>query len=157
MPGSWIWGVTAGAMRKAFKKAVDDVNSLPKWTKEEAIPEEFLRIEIVLDVSYDDSFQPTSEAKDKAAIHMVESVYVKLQGLSHNEVAWEESPDPNDADRWSDFVAAYNEYIPGKYFTQPPAAVMKERVEAFRSLNFERKVKAKKQPSALISGDIMIY
>jgi chromodomain-helicase-DNA-binding protein 4 len=157
MPGSWVWGVTAATMRKAFFKRDEGTNNLPKWTEEEAIPEEFLRIEIVLDVKYDDDFQPRSEVNDKAAINMVESVYVKFQGLGYEEAAWQDPPDPNDEDRWSDFVAAYHEYVVGQYFKQPPAATMKERIDSFRSKNFEKKIEVKKQTSALSGGDMMTY
>ncbi|KAF8847695.1 hypothetical protein BDZ45DRAFT_681726 [Acephala macrosclerotiorum] len=156
-PGSWVWGTTAAVMRKAFFKRDEGTNTLPKWTEEEAIPEEFLRIEIVLDVEYDAEFEPESEDVDKAAINMVERVYVKFQGLSYDEVAWEDPPNPDDADRWSNFVAAYNEYVVGKYFRSPSAATMKERAETFRSLNFGKKIELKKQPSALTGGDMMQY
>jgi len=42
MPGSWVWGVTPAVMRKAFFRRGEGVNSRPKWTTEEAIPEEYL-------------------------------------------------------------------------------------------------------------------
>jgi chromodomain-helicase-DNA-binding protein 4 len=157
MPGGWVWGVTAVIMRNAFFRRDEGINLLPKWTEEEAIPEEFLRMEIVFDVSYISNFRPESESADKAAINMVDEVLVKFQGLGYDESVWEEPPDPKDEGRWSDFVAAYNEYVAGQYFKNLPAAVMKERVDNFHSLNFEKKVVLKKQPSALTGGEMMPY
>ncbi|RDL37854.1 p-loop containing nucleoside triphosphate hydrolase [Venustampulla echinocandica] len=156
MAGSWVWGVTAVAMRKAFTNRDEGINERPKWTTEEAIPEEFLRMEIVFDVGYDDDFVAKSEESDKAQISMVDEVLVKFQGLGYDEAVWEEPPSPEDKERWSCFVAAYNEYVVGKYFKQPPASVMKERADHFRSLNFKN-LELKKQPSALTGGDMMAY
>ncbi|KAH8685739.1 PHD/FYVE-zinc-finger like domain-containing protein [Tricladium varicosporioides] len=157
MPGSWVWGVTAVAMRKAFARRDEGVNQKPKWTEEEAIPEEFYRMEIVFDVEYDDEFVPTSEKSDKAQISMVDSVLVKFQGLGYADAVWEDPPKPEEKERWTCFVAAYNEYVAGKYFKQPPASTMKERTDNFCSLNFARKIEVKKQPSALVGGQILGY
>ncbi|ESZ92582.1 hypothetical protein SBOR_7042 [Sclerotinia borealis F-4128] len=157
MPGAWVWGVAAGSMRKAFIRRDEGANLFPKWDEEEAIPEEFLRMEIVFDVEYDVSFQPKSEAYDKAHIDDVVQVLVKFRGLTYDESVWEEPPSPDVADRWSDFVSAYNEYVMGKYFKQSPASALKERIDAFRSLNFQKKVVLKKQPASLIGGEMMGY
>jgi len=116
MPGAWVWGVTPVIMRTAFFRRDEGANLLPKWTKEEAIPEEYLRMEIIFEVSYIKGFRRKSEKNDKAAINMVEQVLVKFQGLGYEDAVWEEPPGPEDKDRWSDFVAAYNEYIAGRYF-----------------------------------------
>lgn len=158
VPGGWVWGVTTVNMRNAFWRRDEGVNLLPKWTNEEAIPEEYLRMEIILDVSYNSTFRPKSEAVDKASTGKIDEVYVKFQGLSYEEAVWEEPPDPEDEPaRWKDFVLAYNEYIAGQYFKQAPIATMKERVDIFRSTNFEKRVELKKQPSSLIGGEIMPY
>ncbi|KAE9377939.1 hypothetical protein N431DRAFT_435109 [Stipitochalara longipes BDJ] len=157
MPGAWVWGVTVVIMRNAFIRRDDGVNLLPKWTSEEAIPEEFLRMEIVFDVNYAKGFTPKSESADKAAIHMVDEVLVKFQGLGYDDAVWEEPPELDDKDRWSDFVAAYNEYVAGQYFKNIPATTIKERVDDFRSMNFEKKVELKKQPTALTGGEMMPY
>ncbi|PQE26814.1 hypothetical protein CJF31_00003499 [Rutstroemia sp. NJR-2017a BVV2] len=157
MPGSWVWGVAAVAMRKAFIRRDEGANMLPKMTEKEAIPEEFLRMEIIFDVEYDRSFRPKSEAHDKAHIDDVDMVLVKFGGLTYEESVWETPPSADDTDRWIDFVAAYNEFIMGKYFKQVPPSLMKERVDAYRSLDFEKKVELKKQPSALIGGEMMAY
>jgi chromodomain-helicase-DNA-binding protein 4 len=157
MPGAWVWGVTPVVMRNAFFRRAEGINLLPKWTNEEAIPEEYLRMEIIFDVSYAKGFRPKSESADKAAINYVDEVLVKFQGLGYDDAVWEEPPEPEDEDRWSDFVAAYNEYVVGQYFKNLPAAIIKERIEDFRSLNFANKVELKKQPSALTGGEMMPY
>ncbi|KAH9218901.1 PHD/FYVE-zinc-finger like domain-containing protein [Leptodontidium sp. 2 PMI_412] len=157
MPGAWVWGVTATTMRKAFARRDEGINELPKYTEDEAIPEEFLRMEIIFDVQYDDEFEPESEEADKAAVNMIEQVLVKFQGLGYEEAVWEEPPEPKDEARWSDFVAAYNEYVAGRYLKQPTATVMKTRSDTFRALNFEKDVELKEQPSALTGGKMMPY
>ncbi|KAK0109045.1 hypothetical protein ONS96_002876 [Cadophora gregata f. sp. sojae] len=157
MPGAWVWGVTTRIMRRAFVRRDEGMNELPKYTKEDAIPEEFLRMEIIFDVQYDDEFERESEAADKAAINMVERVLVKFQGLGYEEAVWEKPPEPKHEARWCDFVAAYNEYVAGRYLEPPGAAVMKARTDAFRSLNFEQDVELKEQPSALTGGKMMPY
>jgi SNF2 family DNA or RNA helicase len=157
MPGGWVWGVTAVIMRNAFFKRDEGANLTPKWTNEEAIPEEFLRMEIIFEVSYSKAFRSKSEKSDKAAISMVNEVLVKFQGLGYEEAVWEEPPEPEDEDRWSDFVAAYNEYIAGKYFKQTPAGAMKQRIDEFRALDFEDNVELEEQPDALTGGKLMPY
>ncbi|RAL64472.1 hypothetical protein DID88_001948 [Monilinia fructigena] len=155
MPGSWVWGTAAASMRKAFRRRDEGANRCPIWTEEEAISEEYLRMEIVFDVEYEDSFQPKSEEHDKAHIASVVRVLVKFRGLTYDESVWEEPPSPNDGDRWSDFVSAYNEYVMGKYFKQSPAGAVKQRLCAFRSLDFQKEVFLKKQPDSLTGGEMM--
>lgn len=157
MPGSWVWGITSVAMRNAFIRRDEGANLLPKWTNEEAIPEEFLRMEIIFDVQYEDGFRLRSEKSDRARIDHVDQVYVKFLGLTYEDAVWEEPPKPEDEARWSDYVAAYNEFVAGRYFKQLSASTMVERTEDFRTLNFEKKVELKKQPSALTGGEMMPY
>jgi chromodomain-helicase-DNA-binding protein 4 len=153
MPGSWVWGRTHVAMRNSFygKQLV------PKWTEEEAIPEEFLRMEIVFDVSYGDGYRPKSEESDKEHIDSIKEVYVKFVGLNYDEAVWEEPPSEEDSDRWTDFVAAYDEYLTGKYFKKDSPVAMKERVSKFHSLkSFSKSIELKEQPSSL-TGALMPY
>jgi hypothetical protein len=152
MPGAWVWGVAHAAMRKSFFEK----NQLPKWTAEEAIPEEYLRMEIIFDVAYDNIYKPKSEESDKAHIGNVKEVYVKFEGLSYDEAVWQEPPSEDDKERWDDFEAAYNEYLAGKYFKPLSKAAMKERITKFRSLNFEKNVEVKTQPGSLV-GTLMPY
>lgn len=149
MPGSWVWGVTAKTMRNAFARRDEGANEKPKWTEKEAIPEDYLTIEIIFDVEYDEEFEPESEEFDKTQISMIDQVFVKFAGLTYDDAVWEAPPKPEDADRWSAFVAAYNEYLAGKYFQQPSAVVLRERADEFRSLNYDKKVGVQKQPSSL--------
>ncbi|CAD6505123.1 BgTH12-00618 [Blumeria graminis f. sp. triticale] len=157
MPGSWVWGVTQKSMRKAFLRRNDDDNMLLKWSFEEAVPEDYLRIDIVLDVRYTHGFNPKSEKSDQIAINMVDEIYVKFKGLGYDDIAWVSPPKPEDSGRWSDFVAAYHEYIAGKYFPRFSAASMEKRIESFRKLDFAKRVELKKQPSQLSGGKMMPY
>ena len=152
MPGAWVWGVAHRAMRKSFF----DKNPLPKWTAAEAIPEDYLRMEIVFDVVYDSIYEPESKESDKAHIGNVTEVYVKFQGLSYDETVWQEPPSEDDKERWNYFEAAYNEYLAGKYFTPPAKVAMKERIAIFRTLNFEKDIEVKTQPKGLV-GSLMPY
>ncbi|KAG9238102.1 P-loop containing nucleoside triphosphate hydrolase protein [Amylocarpus encephaloides] len=157
MPGSWVYGVVATMSRNAFARREDGANEKPKWTDEEAIPEEFLRMEIVFDVEYDARFVPKSEESDKAQISMVDLVLVKFQGLGYEDVVWEAPPTPDEPQRWSCFVSAYNEFVVGRYFKQSPASDMKKRLDKFHSSNFAKAVKVKQQPEALAGGTLMTY
>lgn len=150
MPGSWVWGITAKTMRNAFARRDEGANEKPKWTTEEAIPEEYLTMEIIFDVEYADEFEPQSEKFDKTQISMIDQVFVKFEGLTYDDVVWQAPPKPEETKRWSAFVAAYNEYLVGKYFEQPSALVLKQRADEFRSLNYQKKVGLQiKQPSEL--------
>lgn len=154
MPGAWVWGSVAKATKAAFAR--QEENQLPKMTEEDAIPEEYLRMEIVLDVRYTSNVSAHGEKIDRARINEVDEVLVKFQGLGYNEVVWEHPPDPSESERWADFVTAYNEFLAGKYFKQPPAN-MQKRIDDYRRLNFAKFVKLDEQPSALTGGKLMNY
>ena len=156
MSGGWVWGVTNAIMRKAFVRRDDGVNLLPKWTSEEAIPEAFLRMEIIFDVEYDDDYEPQTEEDDKANISAVARVLVKFLGLGYEESVWEAPPSPDEGERWSDFVSAYNEYIAGQYFKSEPTSVMNQRVAHYRTQSFKKHVQMKQQPAS-ITGELMPY
>lgn len=154
MPGAWVWGIVASATRIAFAKREE--NQYPKMTDEDAIPEEWLRMEIVLDVTYTSNVKTHTETIDRARVKEVDQVLVKFQGLGYDEVVWEHPPDPSETDRWSDFVAAYNEFLVGKYFKQPPTD-MQKRIDKFRKMNFEKQLLFDEQPAALTGGKLMDY
>jgi len=156
MPGAWVWGVTPGSTRTSFARRNEDSNSQPKMSQDDAIPEEFLRMEIVLDVKYSRRFSTHTEEIDKARVTEVEEVYVKFQGLGYDEVVWERPPSPSETERWNDFVAAYNEYIAGKYFKQPHPK-MKEHIQEYRKMDFNKKILLEDQPSCLTGGNMMEY
>lgn len=157
MPGNWVWGVTVTAIRKAFLRKNEGINLLPKWSFEEAVPEDFLQIEIVFDVRYDRNFIPRSEKIDKAAANMITEVFVKFKGLAYDEAVWMEPPKIENIERYQSFITAYNEFIDGKYFRQSSTSAMDHRLQMFRKLNFSRRVEMKEQPLQLTGGKMMQY
>ncbi|POS83971.1 hypothetical protein EPUL_003616 [Erysiphe pulchra] len=157
MPGNWVWGAVQAFNRKAFLRKDEGINLLPKWSFEEAVPEEFLQIEIVLDARYEKNFISKSENLDKLAINKIVEVFVKFRGLPYDEVVWVKPPLIEDTERYQSFVMAYNEYVDGKYFRQSPSSAMEHRLEVFRKLNFAKSIEMKEQPSQLTGGKMMEY
>lgn len=154
MPGPWVWGVTAGAMRKAFAKREEA--RLPKMTTEDAIPEEYLRTDIVLDVKYTSIVDVAGEDIDKARIREVDDALIKFKGLGYEDSVWEKPPRPEDGDRWTDFVTAYNDWVLGRYVHIPKTVPLKSRLEKARDQGFA-KLEKKKQPDNLNGGELMKY
>jgi chromodomain-helicase-DNA-binding protein 4 len=150
MPGAWTWGVIASAMRRAFfNKAL-----FPQMKTEDAIPEEWLRIDIVLDVNYTNRVDIHGSEIDKARIKEVNQALVKYKGLGYEDAVWEDVPGPDDGDRWTDFVIAYEDWVLGRYTTLPSISHLRTRMENVRSLPFKEKAK---QPENLIGGELMKY
>jgi chromodomain-helicase-DNA-binding protein 4 len=150
--GAWTWGVTAPAMRKAFYKREDG----PKMRTEDAIPEEYLRIDIVLDIKYTSYVDVRSEEIDKARIKEVDTALIKYKGLGYEDAVWEKVPTPEDGDRWLDFVTAYNDWVAGRYVKYPKQGPLKARVEKARGSVFA-KLEKQKQPDNLVGGELMKY
>lgn len=150
--GAWTWGVTAPAMRKAFFNREDG----PKMRTEDAIPEEYLRIDIVLDVKYTSYVDVRSEEIDKARIKEVDQALIKYKGLGYEEAVWEKVPTPEDGDRWLDFVTAYNDWVAGRYIRYPKQGALKARLEKAHSAPFA-KLEKQKQPDNLVGGELMKY
>ncbi|KAH8730753.1 PHD/FYVE-zinc-finger like domain-containing protein [Phaeosphaeriaceae sp. PMI808] len=150
--GAWVWGVTAPAMRKAFYKREDG----PKMRTEDAIPEEFLRIDIVLDIKYTSYVEVRNEEIDKARIKEVDKALIKYKGLGYEDAVWEEVPTPEDGDRWLDFVTAYNDWVAGRYVRYPKQGPLKARLEKMRSTPFD-KLEKQTQPENLVGGELMKY
>lgn len=150
--GAWTWGVTAPAMRKAFYKREDG----PKMRTEDAIPEEYLRIDIVLDIKYTSYVEVRSEEIDKARIKEVDKALIKYKGLGYEDAVWEKVPTPEDGDRWLDFVTAYNDWVAGRYVRYPKQGALKARLEKIRSSPFA-KLEKQKQPDNLVGGELMKY
>jgi chromodomain-helicase-DNA-binding protein 4 len=150
--GAWTWGVTAPAMRKAFYKREDG----PKMRTEDAIPEEYLRIDIVLDIKYTSYVDVRNEEIDKARIKEVDRALIKYKGLGYEDAVWEKVPSPDDGDRWLDFVTAYNDWVAGRYVKYPKQGPLKARVEKARNLPFA-KLEKEKQPDNLVGGELMKY
>lgn len=158
MPGGWVWGTTATAMRNAFFNRDEGFNHKPKWTFVEAVRKEYLRMEIIFDVKYN-KHKPWSCEADKEQITDIAQIYVKYIGLGYDEAVWEEPPSPDDEELWAYFVAAYNEYLAGIYFEPESEAAIRRRIKKFRALDFEEEVeyKGEDQPSSLVGGKLMDY
>jgi len=157
MPGPWVWGVTqmGASMRKAFGRRDD--TQVPKMTIEDAIPEEYLRVDIVLDIRYTSKVDVEGDDIDKARIREVKEALVKYKGLGYEEVVWEVPPPPEDQERWTDFVTAYNDWVLGKYTHLPKTVPLQTRLVKARESNFATKLEKKKQPDNLIGGQLMKY
>lgn len=156
MPGGWVWGVTTGSMRKAFARR-DNQSNLPKMRTEDAIPEEFLRVDIVLDVVYTNVVKVQAEKVDMARIKEVEKALVKFKGLGYEDVVWEEPPEPEDTERWIDFKSAYDDWVRGKYVHLPIPQSLKSHLSKIRTQNFERQIMMQSQPETLTGGKLMDY
>jgi chromodomain-helicase-DNA-binding protein 4 len=150
--GAWTWGVTAGVQRKAFFRKEDG----PKMRTEDAIPEEYLRIDIVLDIKYTSYVEVRTEDIDKARIKEVDSALIKYKGLGYEDTVWEKVPAQEDGDRWLDFVTAYNDWVAGRYVKYPKQGPLKGRLEKARQTPFA-KLEREKQPENLVGGELMKY
>ena len=155
MPGAWTWGVAAVSMRKAFAKRNNGQN-LPVKTTEEAIPEDYLRIDIIFEVKFTSIVETRAEEVDKARIREVDSALVKYKGLSYEDSVWENVPTPDDGERWTDFVKAYDDWVMGRYVRQPKSHALKARIDKAFSQDFE-KLEKREQPKNLVGGELMKY
>lgn len=155
MPGAWVSGVAAPAMMKAFNRREEALT--PKMRTEDAIPEEYLRADIVLDVAYTSIVDIDGEEIDKARIKEVKKALIKFKGLGYEDAVWEAPPLPDDEDRWTDFVKAYNEWVAGKYIHIPKSGPLQLRLQKARGLDFATKLEKKKQPDNLVGGELMKY
>ncbi|RMY11641.1 hypothetical protein D0868_03017 [Hortaea werneckii] len=154
MPGAWVWGTTAVMMRKAFAKREEAQH--PKMRTEDAIPEDFLRTDIVLDIKYTSIVDIHTEEVDKARIREIDKALIKYKGLGYEDAVWEAPPSPDDGDRWTDFVVAYNEWVLGRYVKTPSQAKLKKTMEKIRKEDFG-KLEKKTQPENLEGGELMKY
>lgn len=157
-PGAWVWGVTSSAMRSAFAKRENGYN-LPKATTEDAIPEEYLRVDIVLDVEFlNNAKGPVQgQKRDMGRIKDVKRAFVKFKGLGYEDSVWEEPPDSANTDRWGDFKSAYEEWVLGKYVHLPAPQTLEAHLEKVRAKNFEKEVVLNEQPEYISGGKLMEY
>lgn len=154
MPGPWVWGVTPHVTRKAFIKRDDSQH--PKMRTEDAIPEDYLRADIVLDVKFTSIVDINTQEIDKARIREVDKALIKYKGLTYEDAVWETPPGPDDGERWSDFVTAYNDWVAGRYVRQPKVGALKTRLEKIRKDDF-RNLEKTTQPETLEGGKLMEY
>ncbi|KAH7135393.1 PHD/FYVE-zinc-finger like domain-containing protein [Dendryphion nanum] len=150
--GAWTWGVTAPVMRKAFCKR----EAGPKMRTEDAIPEEYLRIDIVLDIKYTSHVSIRNEEIDKARIKEVDKALIKYKGLGYEDAVWEKVPSPDEGDRWLDFVTAYNDWVAGRYLRAPKQGPLKARIDKARATDFSA-LEKEQQPDNLVGGELMKY
>ena len=156
MPGAWVWGVTAAAMRKAFERR-NNGNNLPNMRAEDVIPEDYLRVDIVLDVEYTNIVQVHTENIDLARIKEVKRALVKFKGLGYEDVVWEDAPVPEDGERWTDFVSAYSDWVRGRYIQVPIQHNLNRHLKKVRASNFEGQLMKQEQPTSLTGGELMDY
>jgi superfamily II DNA or RNA helicase len=154
MPGAWVWGVSAHGTRKAFAKR-DDAQH-PKMRTEDAIPEDFLRTDIVLDIKYTSYVEHTTAEVDKARIREIDKALIKYKGLGYEDAVWEAPPQPDDGERWNDFLMAYNDWILGRYIRPAKTSTLKSRIEKARNQDFA-KLEKKTQPDNVEGGQLMQY
>lgn len=162
-PGPWVFGVTAGTMRNSFPKRNDGANLLPKFETKDAIPEEFMLADVILDVRFKGNFRFESKKVDKEKTYMIDEALIKFQGLDYVEAVWDEPPE-NSGPRWVAFVTAYSEYLNGKHFRSEPVSTIKERLRKFRELDFHKEIELEDgtngppgKPDALKGGELMKY
>nr|OQO16077.1 hypothetical protein B0A51_18421 [Rachicladosporium sp. CCFEE 5018] len=154
MPGAWVWGATAASMRKAFAKR-DDAQR-PKMRTEEAIPEDYLRADIVLDIKFTSIVDIRTEEIDKARIREVQKALIKYKGLSYEDAVWEAPPTPDDGERWTDFVTAYHDWVFGRYVHPPKVKALGTRLDKVRKQDFTT-LEKQEQPEGLTGGKLMAY
>ena len=155
MPGAWVWGVAAPVTLKAFAKK--DSSNIPKMSIEEAVPEDFLRIDIVFDVEYTNIVNAPSEKVAKARIKEIRKVYVKFKGLGYEDAVWTEPPLPEAAERWADFKAAYEDWVMGSYTRLPTRSTLSTHLNKVRAQDFGSDLAMKTQPASLTGGELMSY
>ncbi|KAK1021200.1 hypothetical protein LTR33_018533, partial [Friedmanniomyces endolithicus] len=149
-------------MRKAFGKKEEAQH--PKMRTEDAIPEDYLRTDIVLDIKFTSIVDIRTEEVDKARIREVDKALIKYRGLGYEDAVWEAPPSPEDGDgeRWSDFVMAYNDWVAGRYTRQPTASKLKRIIDSIRGGGGKKgqdfsKLEKKTQPENLNGGELMKY
>jgi chromodomain-helicase-DNA-binding protein 4 len=155
MPGSWVYGVAVIAMRAAFNKKPE--NYLPRMTTEDAVPEEFLRVDIVFEVRYSSVVRNSTMEVDFARVREVESAMVKYKGLGFEDAIWEEPPSYRDTERWNDFKQAYDDYVLKLHTTIPIRGTLTRQLLATRQKDFEKVLMRKIQPTNMTGGQIMQY
>jgi chromodomain-helicase-DNA-binding protein 4 len=153
MPGAWVSGVAAPAMRRAFNKKEPS----PRMTTEEAIPEEWYRVDIVLDVKYTSIVSKPDKEIALARVKDVSEAYVKYKGLGYEDVVWEKPPSPEDGERWNDFKVAYEDWVEGRFIHLPNQQSLRKHLKDVRTQDFESKLIQRAQPAGMVNGQMMDY
>ena len=155
MPGDWVFGLATYQRVSTFNKKPE--NRLPKLTTKDAIPEEFLRIDIVLDVKYTSVVRNSTKEIDMARVKEVDLAFVKYKGLGFEDAIWEHPPKYDDTERFNDYKTAYEDYVLKLHVSVPPQSTLRRHLQALRNQDFETKLMRKTQPAPLVGGQIMQY
>lgn len=155
MPGPWVWGVAAHTTRKAFNKSEN--GQKPRMASEDAIPEDYLQVDIVFDVQYSNVVSERTLEIDLARADEVESAYVKYKGLPYESAVWEKPPDRKNVERWQSFQSAYEDWVVGNHIQIPRRSALKRHLEHVRSKDFAKNWVRKKQPEMVVGGELMDY
>lgn len=157
MAGSWVWGVASSAMRRAFFRSLKNLH--PHMTAEEAIPEDFLRVDIIFDARYSDNSNTSDQIHkgDIGRINEVVQAYVKFKGLPYEETVWEDPPDPNDSERWNDFKTAYEDWVWRDHIHTPDQKALSRHLSSIRKQNFKSSILLNSQPETMTGGQMMDY
>ena len=152
--GAWLYGVAAGAMRTSFaKRALSQ--TLLKQTEKEAVPDEYLMADVILNVKMASNATRLKTKEDEFAnISHVGKIFVKFQGLGYDDVVWDAPPTEDMGDTYNAFVDAFMEYVERKYFQQDSAHRIRDRIKAFKSADFKP---VATQPAGLKRGKLMAY
>ena len=153
MPGAWVYGYCAPAMRNAFQKRAAEQDLL-KLTEKAAIPDEFLMPDVILNVKMSDLVNRRSRELDLANASQVSRILVKFQGLGYDDVVWDSPPSEDNEDIYSAYLDAFHDFIEGKYFKSETNSRIRERVQQYQEAAFE---KVDKQPPGLQRGRLMNY
>lgn len=154
LPGAWIFGVAAGTMRSTFAKKALEVN-LFKANEKEAVPDEYLMIDIVFRVKFDaNASRGDSKKEDLDNLSRITKTLVKFQGLGYDDVVWDQPPSTDSGELYEAFEIAYQEYLAGKYFKHSSQNRMRERIKAFKE---EELKEVEVQPAGLKRGKLMGY
>ena len=154
--GAWVWGMTHKSMRIAFARK-DNGIKLPKMRTEDAIPEDYLRVDIVFEVKYSNVVNTRVEGVELRRVKEVASARMKFKGLGYEDVVWEEPPSPNDAERWADFQTAYADWVRGRYIRLPSSSSLGNHVRKAKGSDFKSTIMLKEQPKTLKGGTLMDY
>lgn len=154
MPGSWVHAISP-ATRRSFLRSPKRLK--PHMTAEDAIPEEYLRVDIVFDVRYTNPVTTRSKEADLARIEDVKEAYIKFKGLDYENAVWETVPSPDEPERWADFKRAYEDWVLRDYVRVPKASPLGSRLSAARARNFTTTLVKETQPSSVTGGQIMEY
>lgn len=157
MAGSWVWGVVSPAMRRAFFRSPKNLH--PHMTTEEAIPEDFLRVDIIFDVRYSKDSNPNDHSLEGniSRVDDIDEAYVKFKGLPYEDAVWESPPARSDTERWADFKSAYKDWVMRDYVHIPDQKALEKHLSSVRKKNFKSSVVLHSQPETMTGGEIMDY